>query len=118
MSTNLPVKKQIDWSAWLFWTAIAFALGEFIDAISLGDPTTGIVFAVLIAACAGWFRLRGSRIPLVILLVLSAFEFIALIFIYPHGPTPPAPWRSAIFIVLSAAVAILSVLSFIRPRKS
>lgn len=116
MSTNLSAKKQINWNEWLFWAAIAFAIGEFMDAFSIADPTTGIVFAILVAAYATWFRMRASRFPVVILLILSVLELAALIFIYPHGSTPPAPWRSGLFIVLSATVAILSVRSLIHPQ--
>jgi peptidoglycan/LPS O-acetylase OafA/YrhL len=116
MSANIPNEKQFNLHKWLFWSALAFALGEFIDAFSIADPTTGIVFALLVAACAWWFRVRASRVPSIILLILSGFELAAVIFIYPHAPTPPAPWRSAIFIILSALVLIFSVLSLIRPQ--
>ena len=111
-----PSNNQFHPGRWLFWAAIAFAIGEILDSFSLDDPATGLVFAVLVAACAFWFRMRSSRIPAIVLLILAGFELIALIFIYPHGPTPPAPWRSAVFIVLSAAVALLSILSLMRPR--
>jgi hypothetical protein len=96
---------------WLFVAAIALAVGEFMDSFSIADPTTGIVYAVLVAGCAVWIRMRTSRIPVVILLLLGGLELAALLFVYPNGPTPPALWRSAIFILLSTVVILLSILS-------
>ena len=116
MAANLPNKKQIDPRGWLFWTAIVFAVAELIDAFSTVAPLTGIVYAVLVAACAGWLRMRTSRIPIIILLVLAALELAALIFIYPHATPPPSFWRSAIFVFLTTVVMILTILSLIRPR--
>ena len=100
--------KRIDLRAWLFWAAMAFAMGEFIDAFNTSDVMTGIVLALILAACAWWLRMRRSRLPIIILLLLSALELAAVVFIYPHGNPPPAWWRLAIFTILSAAVSILS----------
>src|SRR5918912_558561 len=78
---------------WLFWAAIALAVGEFIDALFINVPAAGIIYAIVVAACAWWLRRRGGRAPIIILLVLAAFELAAVIFIYPNSPHPPALWR-------------------------
>ncbi len=114
MSSNLPAKKQTDPHEWLFWAALALAVGELIDAFNTTAPATGLVYALLVAACAVWLRLRATRIPIIILLVLAALELALLIFIYPHGTPPPSPLRLGIFILLTAAVVILSILSLVR----
>ncbi len=104
---------------WLFWAAIALSVGEFIDALHPhNDLASGIIYAVLVAGCGWWLRMRNSRIPVVLLLVLSGLELAALIFLYPNSPTPPAPWRSAIFIVLTLAVLTLALLSLFRRASS
>ena len=108
MSNHDSSMKKFYLHAWLFWAAMAFAIGEFIDAFNTSDVITGIVLALIVAACALWLRMRKSRIPTIILLILSALELAALIFIYPHGNPPPAWWRLAIFTILSATVLFLS----------
>lgn len=109
--------KENDLRGWLFWAAILFALGEFIDAFNTSDVTTGIVFALLVAACAGWLRMRNSRIPVIILLILSALELAAVVFLYPHASPPPAWWRLAIFFVLSTVVLILAGMKLFRKEQ-
>jgi hypothetical membrane protein len=109
--------KSINLRVWLFWVAMAFAIGEFMDAFNTSDVITGIVLALILAACAWWVRMRKSRIPIIILLILSALELAAVIFIYPHGNPPPAWWRLAIFIVLSAAVLVLSGVTLFQKEK-
>jgi hypothetical protein len=116
MAADLPNKKTFDPRVWLFWAAMVFAVAELIDAFSTVSPVTGIVYAVLVAACAWWLRMRPSRIPIILLLVLDALELAALIFIYPHATPPPGLWRSAFFVFLTTVVMILAILSLIRPR--
>jgi peptidoglycan/LPS O-acetylase OafA/YrhL len=117
MSSDLSSKTHTGPREWLFWAAIALAVGEFIDAFSVDVPAAGIVYAIVVAACAWWLRRRGSRAPAIILLVLAALELAAVIFVYPNGPNPPALWRLAIFGLLAATVVILAVLALLRaPR--
>ena len=118
MSTNAtPTEKHTGPREWLFWAAIALAVGEFIDAFFVDVPALGIIYAIVVAACAWWLRSRGGRAPIIILLVLAAFELAALIFIYPNSDNPPVLWRLAIFVLLTTAVVILAGLALIRAKK-
>ncbi len=110
----MSMLKKIEARSWLFWTALLFALGEFIDAFNTVDVITGIVFALIVAACAIWLRMRYSRIPVTILLALSTLELAAVIFLYPHASPPVAGWRLVLFFVLSAAVLICAVLTLLQ----
>jgi peptidoglycan/LPS O-acetylase OafA/YrhL len=116
MSSDLLTSSRTDPRAWLFWAALALGVGEVIDAFNTPAPATGILFGLLVAAGAVWLRLRGTRIPVVLVLLLAALELALLIFIYPHGTPPPSTLRLGVFIVLAAAVVILSILSLVRGR--
>jgi peptidoglycan/LPS O-acetylase OafA/YrhL len=123
MSTNAtPTEKHTGPREWLFWAAIALAVGEFIDAFFVDVPAPGIIYAIVVAACAGWLRSRGGRAPIIILLVLAALELAAIIFIYPTSDAisddPSALWPLAIFVLLLAAVVILAGLALRRAQKA
>jgi len=119
-SKALSKGTSADWVKWLFWAAIALAVGEFIDAFFFVEvPAPGIIYAIMVAACAWWLRSRGGRAPIIILLVLAAFELAAIIFIfYPNSDDPLALWRLAPYVLLTAAVVILAGLSLRRAQKA
>ena len=108
-----------NWVKWLVWAAIALAVSEFIDAFFREVPAPGIVYAIMVAACAWWLRSRGGRAPIIILLILAAFELAAIIFIYyPNSDDPLALWRLAPYVLLTAAVVILAGLALRRAQKA
>jgi len=115
MSSDKSVNNQAKHTGprrWLFWAAIAFAVGEFIDAFFVEVPAPGIIGAIVVAACAWWLRSRGGRAPNIILLVLAAFELAAIIFIfYPNSDDPLVLWRLAPHVLLTAAIVILAGLA-------
>ncbi len=119
MTEQLSIAIPATPRAWLFGAAIALVIDEFIDAFHPhNDLISGIILALLVAACALWLRFRKSPIPAIILLVLTGLELAALVFLYPHSPNPPTPFRSAIFILLTLAVVILSPLTIFRRGSS
>ena len=118
MSNVLSSATRFNVREWLFWAAMAFAIGEFIDAFSTSDMLTGVVLALIVAACAWWSRMRKSRLPVIILLILSALELAAVVLLYPHGNPPPAWWRLAIFAILSAVVLFLSGAALFQKEKA
>jgi peptidoglycan/LPS O-acetylase OafA/YrhL len=117
MSSNLHGVKDINLREWLFWAAMVFAVGEFIDAFNTIEVIGGIIFSLMVAVCAFWLRRRSGRAPVIILLVLAAFELASVIFIYPNSSPPPAFWRLAIFALITTSVVILAVLALIRAEK-
>jgi peptidoglycan/LPS O-acetylase OafA/YrhL len=95
---------------WLVATAAIFAVAELIDGIVYRLPP-GIVFAVIVGACAWWAgRSNGWAAPTA-LLVLAGVELLLVVFVYSRGEDPAAWWRIALYGVLSLAVVVVSAVN-------
>ncbi len=92
---------------WLIIAASLFAIGELIDGIIFRLPA-GIVFAVVVGLCTWWASRSPGWAPALVLGVLSATEFLLVVFVYSGGDDPAAWWRLVLYGALSLAVAVLS----------
>jgi hypothetical protein len=94
---------------WLVATAAVFALAELIDGIVYRIPP-GIVFAVIVGACAWWASRSNGWAPPAVLLVLATVELLLVVFVYGRGEDPAAWWRLALYGLLSLAVVLISAI--------
>lgn len=102
---------------WLFGAAIALAIAEFVDAFFVDVPVMAIIFGLLVAASAFWLRARGTKPPVVILMVLGAMELISVLFVYPNSDDPPAMWDTALFAALTLAVVVFAAMTLLQARQ-
>jgi peptidoglycan/LPS O-acetylase OafA/YrhL len=98
---------------WLVVSAGLYAIAELIDGIVYRIPP-GIVFALIVGACAWWAsRSHGWAAPAV-LLVLALGELLLVVFVYGRGEEPAAWWRLVLYGALSLAVAVIAAVNLAR----